>query len=474
MPPAERCRRIADRLGVDPAPLPDAPFPVYRFPMGDDFPLNMETGLLAFPPSDLPAADALTRLRRIDDTRFHPCLIISTDPAQAADLRKAAKNPDNWFVAPNGSELTALLLSPAPQEELARRIAAQVKITRISPYQTGDGVKRESAFFGRNQLLARILQREPANYLVVGGRQIGKSTLLRAIERRCKDDLTVDCHYLVLSGEGIAGHLAVALGLPPDATLPEIQAHLTGTATEKRHLFLIDEADKFVATETETGYRTLHQFRSLSGEGRCHFILAGYWDLYAAATFDYHSPIKNFAETLYIGALEPYACRDLATVPMRPLNVSYASDDLVKTLIEETGGRANLIAIICDSLLLNLDPSQRIIRHENLDRALNGEAVRSLLADLERLDRIVVYATIDRDDFTVGELMTILEAHDFAPDPNTIRRCLARLELAFILKRDGKCYSHRVPLFRRMILEEEQEPAVMLRGELRSMETGRS
>jgi hypothetical protein len=395
---------------------------------------------------------------------------------RGADLRKATKNPDNWFVAPNGSELTALLLSPAPQEELARRIAAQVKITRISPYQTRGGVKRESAFFGRSQLLAQILQREPANYLLVGGRQLGKSTLLKAIERRCKDDPTVDCHYLVLSGEGIAGHLAVALGLPLDAGLPDIQTHLTAAATDKRRLFLIDEADVFVAAEAQTGYHTLHQFRSLSEEGRCHFILAGFWTLYAAAAFDYQSPVKNFAETLYIGALERDACRDLATVPMGLLNVGYASDDLVETLIHETGGRANLIAIACDAMLQNLDMTERVIREDDLRLALDSDAVRSALTAWEhltdneadnRLNRIIVYATAETPQFTLRDLMTALEKNDFTPNPDAIRRTLTRLELAFILKREGNAYSYCVPLFRKIILEEE--PGLMLEGELRDV-----
>jgi predicted AAA+ superfamily ATPase len=34
-------------------------------------------------------------------------------------------------------------------------------------------------FFGRASLIAQVMGRDPANYLIVGGRQVGKSSLLK-------------------------------------------------------------------------------------------------------------------------------------------------------------------------------------------------------------------------------------------------------------------------------------------------------
>jgi hypothetical protein len=79
---------------------------------------------------------------------------------------------------------TEWLIGGEALQVLLRLLAAQLRITRISPYQTRGGVTREGAFFGRAQLLARVINREPANYLVVGGRQLGKSSLLKAVQRR--------------------------------------------------------------------------------------------------------------------------------------------------------------------------------------------------------------------------------------------------------------------------------------------------
>ncbi|EDN69379.1 hypothetical protein BGP_3449 [Beggiatoa sp. PS] len=85
----------------------------------------------------------------------------------------------------------------------------------------------------------------------------------------------------------------------------------------------------------ENDYSTLNHFRSLSEEGRCFFIFAGFWNLYDAALLDYHSPIKNFGESVMIGALELEACQQLATEPMTILGISYQSEELVAQIVEK-------------------------------------------------------------------------------------------------------------------------------------------
>jgi hypothetical protein len=340
-------------------------------------------------------------------------------------------------------------------------------------------VDKDSFFFGRNQLLADILRREPANYLLVGGRQLGKTSLLKAIQRRHLYRPDAHCHLIVLHNQDIAPHLARALELPSHTPLPEILDHIAARGTNGRLLFLVDEADKFVAADAQNGYETLHLLRSLGGEGRCQFILAGFWGLFQAAEFDYQSPIKNFAETKFVGALEPDACRQMATEPMHMLNLRYASGDLVETLVQRTGGRANLIAILCNEILGYLGAADRVITADHVDRALDAAAVRAALGGWERitgdpradrLDRMVIYATAERQQFTTEDLVTRLETAgaDFAPEE--IRQSLARLELAFVLKREKGNYSFCVPLFVDII--REQGPETLFRGELEAGRAG--
>jgi hypothetical protein len=103
--------------------------------------------------------------------------------------------------------------------------------------------------FGQQEIIAHIMNRDPANYLIVSGRQLGKSSLLKALERRYKEQPDVACFYLALSSEVLVPRLASALGLSHGAGLEEIAAYVANI--DGRCLFLIDEADKFVRHELE-------------------------------------------------------------------------------------------------------------------------------------------------------------------------------------------------------------------------------
>src|SRR5690606_38494723 len=110
--------------------------------------------------------------------------------------------------------------------------------------------------------------------------------------------------------------LALQFGLNASTSLEAVIEHIARAHTGKRVFLLIDEADQFIRAESQAGYAQLTSLRALSEEGRCWFMLAGFWDLYATAVLDYQSPLRNFGEVVTIGALEPDACRDLARVPL--------------------------------------------------------------------------------------------------------------------------------------------------------------
>lgn len=454
--PATRCQALASRFG-SPGRGPDADDPwLWRLPLGATFPLNLEQCLLYLPPADLAPDDLIARLHQRADTLEQVTLLISPNPVHQAELHRQAADPANLWVAPTPAQLTGLLLAADPPAVLADLIANQVPLIQVSPYQTGGGTNRESLFFGRRQQLAHILNREPANYLIVGSRQIGKSTLLKAMERRYRQQPQVRCHYLVLSDAELSRRLARLLDLPADTSLDGVVDSLSQPGSEF-HLFLIDEADRFIRAERERDYATLQRLRALSEEGCCHFILSGFWDLYAAAVLDYQ-PLKNFGEMLLLGELEEDACKDLASQPMATMNLRYRSPELVERLVNATGQRANLISRACNEILKNLELSTRVIETETLERALDSEAIR---ADLEgwqirdesdpsgnQLDRIIVYTTVEEGEFSQTELLQRLTDGGHPASPLQVERALQRLQLADVVRREKERYRYGVPLFR--------------------------
>ena len=482
--PEAKAQWLARRIGGHVSLLPraegqDERVQLWEWHLPEAFPLNLDRCLLGFPAADSHPQDFLDNLRTIPQTRMRVVLLISPNSDYQRQLYDKTKDRTNTWVAPSRSELTNLLLSPTPEITLANLLASQLTLTQLSPYQLGGGVNREAVFFGRQEIIAHIMNRDPANYLVVGGRQLGKSSLLKALERRYAEQPDVACFYLALSNEVLVPRLASALALPQRAGLEEIAAHVAHM--DRRFLFLIDEADKFVRHELENAYRTLETLRRMSEEGHCNFILAGFWELYEQAVLDYRSPLKNFAEIIQLGALEADACRELASKPMQTMRLEYADAALIEQLLAATGQRANLMAIACHEILAQLRPDQRMITSEDVQRSLHSERIFEALrgwdamtddAEACQWDRLVVYSTIDQEPFDFAALVERLRQHGLTPDGRAIEHSLARLELGFVLGRnDQGRYVYRVPLFRELILRDA--PSAKLQVEVESWKSSR-
>ena len=465
----QKIQHLEKRLGTQATKIQEC---LWELQLPQNFPLNLQHCLVYFPQKKTAADDVFTDLKAIPEISRSTTLLIGKDSDYQRQLYTKSKDPSNKFVAPSGAELTQLLLSPEPEIVLAEILAGQLALTLLSPYQLGGGVNNKSVFFGRQEIIDHILNREPANYLLVGGRQLGKSSLLKALERRFQDQGDVICFYLALASEVLIPRLISLLKLPKESDINALTEY--AEKSDKRLVFLIDEADKFIATEREHDYQILNTLRQMSEEGRCFFILAGFWELYQHAVLDYKSPLKNFAETIQIGALEDEACRLLATEPMKTMRLEYANSRLVEGLLENTGGRANLIAIVCHQIIEHLESNQRIINREDVQRAINSEKTLNALRgwgamtdDQQacRLDRIIVYTTVELDRFTLDQLLELLKQHQIKLIMEMIEQSLARLELGFVLGREKKRqYKYQVPLFQEMILTES--PATKLRLEI--------
>lgn len=455
---------LASRLGAEQREVATG---LWEMRLPANFPLNMEYCLLFFPEAGMAANDVLERLKQLPQTRLQATLIIGPDSEFQRKLQAKTRDRTNKLVAPQGPQLTDLLLSHEPERVLAEIFAGQLTMSQISPYQIGGGVNRESIFFGRQEIIAHIMNRDPANYLLVSGRQLGKSSLLKALHRRYADLPEITCHYLSLANEVLVPRLAASLGLPGETGLDGISRHMAGKG--RRFVFLIDEADLFIKHEKENGYRVLNLLRQLSEEGRCSFILAGFWHLYVHAVLDNLSPLKNFAEIIQIGALEPEACRQLVTVPMQSMGLRYENPALIDQLLAATGRRANLLAIACYQIIEKLQADQRVIGERDVEQALNRDKLINALKGWDamtddeqacRLDRIIVWSTVAMERFSFAELMALLDKHGVKAETRRIEQSLARLELAFVLGEDGGMYSYRVPLFRKMILVDSPQAKI--------------
>ena len=459
-------RAMAERVSARCQPSTDWALPgqVFEWQFPPDLPVSLDRCLVFVPAPDMDEATVLRQLRAAQ-TGSDVLLILSEHSVDAPQplLQAHAEDRANLHVMVDSASQTEWLVGGEALQVLLRLLAAQLRITRISPYQTRGGVTREGAFFGRAQLLARVINREPTNYLVVGGRQLGKSSLLKAVQRRMQGHPHTVCHYVSLRDHRLAPRMALQFGLPAETPLEAIVGHLQAQYEGKRLYLLIDEADLFFRDESNHGYAQLSALRALSEEGRCWFMLAGFWDLYATAVLDYQSPLRNFGEVLAIGGLERAACRELATEPLRKLRLGFASDTLVDKLVDASGQRANLVAILCQECLEALQPGERTIEQRHLTQALGSQAVQDALAGWGRLshdeaacrlDRIVVYHTAQAGHSSLLALSHLLQSHGIPGDAQALRQSLARLQLAYVLRKHEADYRFAIPL-----LQDQFEPS---------------
>lgn len=476
LPAEHQAAALALRVGARSVPASgwNLPGTVCEWTFSSEMPVSLERCLVWLPGEGLDGMQ-LARLLRPLQSGVDVMLVLTPSTAAETALRGLCADRTNLFVCVAQETQSAWLLARDALPVLLRAMASQLRVTRISPYQTRGGIARASSFFGRTSLLARVVQREPSNYLLIGGRQLGKTSLMKAIERRLREHPQVACVYVVLRDHRLLPRLAAQSGLPLDSDLETIVATLARQHAGKRLLLLIDEADPFFRADAARDYAELSAMRALSEEGRCHFLLAGFWDLYAAAALDYQSPLRNFGEVISVGGLEPEACRELATVPLGVLNLRFAEAALVERIVVESGRRANIVAILCQECLEALDRGGRVIEAADVERALASQAVLDALAGwgrlshddrASRLDRIVVYRVAEQGATTLADMVDLVRPHADI-DVEMLRRAFSRLQLAYVLERQGEHFRYAVPLFARQF--EAAEIPVLLAEELRQL-----
>ena len=446
----------------------------YVMALHDDFPLNVKQFILFLSDKEN-IDDMMSDIKNIPQYRTHIIVIVSNSSEAQAKIYERKEGYEK-FVVLHPKTLTQTLLSVDGSKVLATSFSEQLALTQISPYQLGGGVTKSSMFFGRGEIVSHILGRENGNYIIIGSRQIGKSSLLKAIEREYHKG-GERAYYISLNEGSLVRGIAKALRIKVK-TLDDVVSYIL--QSEAKYIFLIDEADKFMVNERANNYEVLNNFRKLSEEGRCNFLLAGFWEIYQHAVLDYQSPLKNFGETIELGALEPDACREMIVKPMGQLGLK-VKEEVVEEIVERTGQRANLIAIICSNIIKNLGKTKKVIELEDAQKAIKEknvyelfEAWRELNDDkrANRLDRIVVYATVKKGEFTLAELIERLKIYGLEVDIADLEKSLDRLKVSYTIRRgDDGVYAFMLPLFRAYILKGDYE--VKLRGEVKGYQTNK-
>lgn len=391
-----------------------------------------------------------------------------------------------------------------PDFRLTQRIT--LPFSSINPYTPfAGGDVPDEVFVGRDQERAE-LESPTGSMFVYGGRQLGKSALLRRVEKLFTEDITRASTgrrvalYLDLKSEGIGEahepkelwsllnrHLKVLGVLPTGVAAnagPQIVADGIKRWLDKdqanRLLLLLDEADMFLtadfaAKEADRGarFQTLQRLKNLMESSNRRFkpVFAG---LHQVQRFhdSANTPVAHGGADVLIGPLRAAEVRKLVVEPLRAIGYEFARSDLVWRVAAFTNYQASLVQIFCEALVSHLrerplsSSGGRVqITSHDIDAVYTNRDVRNLIAqrfrwtiNLDNRYRVIaiVVALLSNESpagsrFDPEDLREYCEAYwaeAFASDVLTRKEFIRYLDEMVglgVLRRTGDTYGMRSP-----------------------------
>lgn len=350
---------------------------------------------------------------------------LSTDQRRGiARLSRARSNQKGSTFLVIDDVLLLFLLRHPRGHRLQTLFVCALPFTTSAPYATVAGSVPPEMFYGRKEEMGRILDPKDT-CLLYGGRQLGKTALLRHIERTYHTPPEQLIYYLDLNASQIGTSnkpdyiwCLIAASLQQDGVLDEnVQVSLSqgklkryviawlDAHPESRILFLFDEADRFFEYDSQQNYAETHRVKALMEDTQRRFkvVFAGLHNVYRNAR-DPNQPLHHLQDPICIG---PLLSRDdkkdaaaLIERPLTALGYRFASPELTPFILSQTNYYPSLIQLYCQQLLRDLQDPRR--EHFNATQAppyiITAQHVRdSYHLDLSRRIRKKFELTLDLD-----------------------------------------------------------------------------
>ncbi len=357
----------------------------------------------------------------------------------------------------------------------------QIPRLQLSPYETSRPVVG-NRFFGRQSYLNKILSHPTTNYLVVGIRRIGKSSLLHEVQRQLdlsdppaegqSRRLYVDCSVIKTPDEfyrEIILHLSPrdlkrfqrqSQSLRFQTQMFEYLAHQHGGQIT----YILDEVDGLIDSlgHNLSMFEVLRKASSRDGVAR--FIVAGFRQLRQSIS-NIDAPLYHFGETVTLKAMERDEVKDMVVGPLEQLRIKLESrDEIAQRIYRETAGLPNLVQFYCKALLEHLDATGgKTLSTANLQTVYDNDdfrdfLVQTFLYNSLPLERAVVFAMAAMNSrptasFSLKDIDLQFNRRNLHVDFTPLEEACQNLVKAGILQSQGKQYGFAIPLFARMLEE---------------------
>lgn len=327
---------------------------------------------------------------------------LTTTQTPRADVKESLRHLPghvNWVIVSEEETKQILLCRDSQQARtiLCRAIVTQSPMERVSPYRSsGTGIEDayHRSFLGRQRELEQLLAGFRQNFLLVGPRRMGKSSLLKALRRelhRKQPNVLITTFCFDSSGSLSAlfsGQAGRSCETPDDL----YRAVLAGSS--EHQVFLLDEVDYFLDVEKRRNYPFCSMMRALSAQGRASFVLSGHREVQEALRTSDH-PLRNFGEKLLLGPLDRESATQMITAPVAAFGLTLADPSAtIDWICTQTACRPHLLAFVGTAILRLEEPyGERAITQSEVQVAVLRDA--TIKDDLGNWDAATGTSLID-------------------------------------------------------------------------------
>ena len=370
----------------------------------------------------------------------------------------------------------------AKERALGTALGEALGPLKLSPYVIGKHAIG-SRFFGRRTQINKLMSgRQGGGCTIVGNRRIGKTSLLKEVQRRMISDdpstLVADIYggakfqntYEVLS--------AIIKGLQPQARLLQdrepnlirnFSSYIRALADRERRsvAVFVDELDGLLTFDAEHNYELLDILREAFDHERCHVYFAGF-RITMEAKANKLCPLHNFGRLVALGPLSREETVEMITKPMENLGINLADSDLTGAIYSETAGQPELIQY-CGAELIQyyIEKGQvpdattlltRVVEDRGYEQAIFGSFVQNSTAR-ERLACYLLIANaeslsipLESYEFGMATIDGLLQKQKLSMDEHNLYTLISNLHVGGITTPvEGKQHEYRfsVPQFAR-------------------------
>ncbi len=308
-----------------------------------------------------------------------------------------------------------------PSNTFRQWLLPQADLSRISPFIL-TGPTPVGMFFGRELELQTITTNVyTTSYALIGGRRIGKTSILRHLWLVGLPKIGIQAFYqdcsFIQAQTGLVQAVTVSRSWFPEAPSTPFLSFadvIQALPYERSIALLLDEVDKLIEPDKSAGYPLFNMLRASANAGRCQFVFAGEYTLLNDMK-NSSSPLYNFANELLVGHLDAHAVRELVVQPMHDLEIEFEDEDaIVKRIWDFTAGHPNVVQRLCKRLVMRINGRHPL--------QLNIEDVNDVIADVDflRVDFLETYwgqaTSLERLCTLVmakqrGILLTLVDVH---------------------------------------------------------------